>query len=999
MAVAGPVHVVFVHGLFSSAETWDPFVGLIEQDPETAPAVRVHRFEYASPKVRLRPTRRIAEVEDLASSLDVYLRTMVPPGEPTMLVGHSQGGLIVQRYLAMMVRGARARELACVRRIVLFACPNNGSEFLLSLRRRLKVWRHPQEQQLRPFNRLVVDTQKVVLKSIVYADGCTETRCRIPIVVFAGEQDGIVPPESSTAAFPDTGFLPGDHFSILHAADRSSRSYAALRKELLAAAWPVAPTAPAAGQVPPPLRPDAGPSADPGARLPLPAPREPARLGPADPGGKAPITVAAPFPQRRDAPLRGRDALVTAIEAAGAPKVQVLAGPGGIGKSRLALEIAYRRNEAGCHVWWVRSAQVSAQMRVLAQRLGASGAETDRAWQGWDSPSDLVWRYLDQLAEPWLLVFDDVDDPARLGPRDGRVSDGTGWLREPAGAHGRVLVTTREAAPSVWGAWSRVHQIPRLRSEDGAAVLMERARDADGTYGEAVLLAGDLGGLPMALRAAADYVRSVRETRFLVGDLEARSFAGYRAALRRRLDAPPGGRRNGSGAGGSLGLDVVEEVFALSLELLADRGMTQAPPLGKLLACLSAAPIPYAVLLDEAVLAASPLFAGFSAVRTNEVLGQLERLGLVEPSALDSVDDRRLRHVLELHPLVHRVLRDDEDVRANLDAYYGLAVALLRAATRDHDPDSHEGWATWAGLAPHAVEVARTVLAGAVRLGDRAVILDALELARLTGRYLIVRDFSRSARELLDPIIANCSSLGFARNDPNILGLRHEVARATMEIGELAAAESDLQEIIAAREAVLGDLHADTLASRHKLAKAILEQGRWAEAERLLRSVVSAEYKVRGAEHSDTLVVRHSLARATLALDRQAEAEHMLRDLLDVRERSPYWRTPETIFVRHSLVGCLLEQVKLDEAEHELETAFREAPTQADAAMVMHLRHTRAILRLLRGDAEQALDDLVGLAADRRRVLGEEHPWTVETASLLGQVREQVFGEPAGTPQ
>ncbi|UGQ11872.1 hypothetical protein LO772_34780 [Yinghuangia sp. ASG 101] len=44
---------------------------------------------------------------------------MVPPGEPTMLVGHSQGGLIVQRYLAMMVRAARARELAPVRRIVL----------------------------------------------------------------------------------------------------------------------------------------------------------------------------------------------------------------------------------------------------------------------------------------------------------------------------------------------------------------------------------------------------------------------------------------------------------------------------------------------------------------------------------------------------------------------------------------------------------------------------------------------------------------------------------------------------------------------------------------------------------------------------------------------------------------------------------------------------------------------------------------------------------------
>ena len=50
------------------------------------------------------------------------------------MVTHSQGGLILQRYLAWMLGEGRGRELTTIRLIVTLSCPNEGSEYLSSIR-------------------------------------------------------------------------------------------------------------------------------------------------------------------------------------------------------------------------------------------------------------------------------------------------------------------------------------------------------------------------------------------------------------------------------------------------------------------------------------------------------------------------------------------------------------------------------------------------------------------------------------------------------------------------------------------------------------------------------------------------------------------------------------------------------------------------------------------------------------------------------------------------
>lgn len=154
-------------------------------------------------------------------------------------------------------------------------------------------------------------------------------------------------------------------------------------------------------------------------------------------------------------------------------QVHVLAGLGGSGKSRLALEVADRAQRAGHRVWWVSMPELSLRMRMMAHDLGAPSITVERAWL-LGSAMDLVWKLLNDCPDPWLLIFDNADDPARLGPRDGLVSDGTGWLRKPQNANGTVLVTSRVGNRQKWGDWVGVHKVLPLHEDDGASLLLER---------------------------------------------------------------------------------------------------------------------------------------------------------------------------------------------------------------------------------------------------------------------------------------------------------------------------------------------------------------------------------------------------------------------------------------------------------------------------------------------------------------------------------------------
>lgn len=208
--------LVTIHGFWSSPATWSRLNAVWEAD-EQLHGLRLYPFSYSSPKTYPLPfsTTRIPDYDDIAQTLATEYTVALGDADNVVIVTHSQGGLIAQRFLAWMLGEGRGRELARIRSIVMLACPNGGSEYLRSIRQVLGYGRHAQARQLKVLDRQVADIQRVALKNVVNATGVDDHQCRIPLHVYAGNSDKVVTAASAQGGFPGASTLAGNHFSIL----------------------------------------------------------------------------------------------------------------------------------------------------------------------------------------------------------------------------------------------------------------------------------------------------------------------------------------------------------------------------------------------------------------------------------------------------------------------------------------------------------------------------------------------------------------------------------------------------------------------------------------------------------------------------------------------------------------------------------------------------------------------------------------------------------------
>ncbi|MET7397177.1 alpha/beta fold hydrolase [Dactylosporangium sp. NPDC005572] len=226
--------LVTVHGFWSSPRTWDRLTSVWAHDERLA-GLRIHHFGYPSPKAPRLPfsPTRIPDYEDIAQALANEYSVRLADAGAVVFVTHSQGRLILQRFLVWMLHEHRGRELARIASVVTLVCPNNGADYLRSLRRYLGYRRHPQAGELETLNREVADTQRAVLQDIVNASGIGEYRCRIPVHVYAGIADGVVPAASAQATFPGAGSIAGNHYSILDPESPGGSTAETVRHHLL----------------------------------------------------------------------------------------------------------------------------------------------------------------------------------------------------------------------------------------------------------------------------------------------------------------------------------------------------------------------------------------------------------------------------------------------------------------------------------------------------------------------------------------------------------------------------------------------------------------------------------------------------------------------------------------------------------------------------------------------------------------------------------------------
>jgi tetratricopeptide (TPR) repeat protein len=195
---------------------------------------------------------------------------------------------------------------------------------------------------------------------------------------------------------------------------------------------------------------------------------------------------------RRNRAFIGREGLLADMgglldsNAVRLPRVVVLHGCDGVGKTEVALELAHRRLERSTLVWWIAaegSAQILASLTRLGDVLGC-GTEIDQVGVVAAIQHELSRR------RGWLLIFDDLEDPNDV------------WRYLPKWGDGEVLITSRNLA---WSKRIRTVRVPPFTLEESSALLTARtATKDDGTIRQ---LAAALDQRALTLDIAVGYLR------------------------------------------------------------------------------------------------------------------------------------------------------------------------------------------------------------------------------------------------------------------------------------------------------------------------------------------------------------------------------------------------------------------------------------------------------------------------------------------------------------
>ena len=642
----------------------------------------------------------------------------------------------------------------------------------------------------------------------------------------------------------------------------------------------------------------------------------------------------------RPAFLAGREELLADLDAGltGAAtdgsQVVALCGLGGAGKTSVALEYGHR-HLAELGVTWQLAAEkptaLAAGFGDLAVQLGA------RDLLGAGDPVAQVHGVLAARPGDWLLIFDNAPGPRALQD-----------VLPPAG-RGRVLITSQNPLwPGV-----RVLQVPMLDRDVAAAFMLARTGSAD--RDAARELAGELGGLPLALEQAAAYVQAT-----------GRSTAEYLAMFRqRRTDLLARGEPAGYGKQVTttwmLAFDQLRQTAPLAITLL------------RLLSCCAPELIPLHLLLRPL-----PGFSGSlpselaplldDPLACDDAVASLRRFSLVSPPRNGLVSVHRLVQAVTLGQLP----ADQAEV-------WRRAARTLIEAVLPSDAEHRENWPVYAALLPHA---------------QATLPVDSDDMARIarflghSGNYTAARVLQQQITDTREQVLGG--------DHPRTVAARANLARWTGQAGNPAAARDQYAALLPVRERVLGAEHPDTLAARAKLAYWTGEAGDPAAARDQVAALLPVRQRVSGAEHPDTLAARANLARWTGEAGDPAAARDQYAALLPVRERVLGAEHPRTLADRAKLAYWTGQAGDPAAARDQVAALLpvREQVLGGEHPDTLAARANLARWTGQAGDPAAARDQYAALLPVRERVLGAEHPRTLADRANLAYWTGEA-GDPA----
>ncbi|MEV6110357.1 tetratricopeptide repeat protein [Streptomyces sp. NPDC051940] len=611
----------------------------------------------------------------------------------------------------------------------------------------------------------------------------------------------------------------------------------------------------------------------------------------------------------RDRALARLRAALTSKGDAAITQAHAVHGLGGVGKSTLALQYAHRYRAEYNVVWWITAESpdhIDASLAALAVRL-------DPVWAGTAQPAQhtawaLAWL---QWHQGWLLIFDNVEDPADLRPYLGTL---------PGGHH---VVTSRRSTG--WHGIAPTITLDVLTPSDATSLLCSLAfpgrPPTDAEREEAGRLAAELGHLPLALEQAGAYLHQTKT-----------SCAAYLRALGPLLD---------EAAEGIDAQRTIARIWGLTLDAITQRN-PQAVRLLNALAWFAPDSLPREVL--------APL-AG-STAELDRALGVLHSYHMITLTRQGLTIHRLLQTVLRSVPRTGPGSSEGPAHPGRTDAERAMAATIPEARL-----PAEQAWPAWQPLLPHiqALAVAtpdgyRSEALGVFmaaadqlrrqgRLGSAVPLCEAVaaqrrlqygeehpnthvSLSNLASSYQAAGDTDR-AIPLYERSLAKLAQV-FGGDDARTLACRSNLAGAYQAAGELELAIALHLEVLEQRRRLLGEDHADTLNSFDNLAGAYQAAGAMEWAIPLHSAAVEGYRRVLGPGHPRTLGSRNNLASALRLSGAFEEAIRLHRSVLADYEQVLGRDHPDTAACRSNLATAHRAAGEFDRAIPLYEQALEE---------------------------------------------------------------------------
>ncbi|SRR6266567_778708 len=678
-----------------------------------------------------------------------------------------------------------------------------------------------------------------------------------------------------------------------------------------------------------------------------------------DIGRKTNTTTRSPrtlwnVPFRRNPFFTGREELLALLHrslvdrrTAALTQPQVISGLGGIGKTQVAVEYAYRYRDEYRFVLWVRAAAhetIISDFVALAHLLHLP--EKD------DQDQNLVVAALKRWFtqhKGWLLILDNADDLVQV------------YDFLPINGLGHVLLTTRSHAV---GSLGHLIEVDKMTTEEGVLLLLRRAKllesevsldqatKEDQIQAEAIVL--EMDGLPLALDQAGAYIEEMRCSLSSYFDL----YHIHRKDLLQRRGKFSTDHPESVTTTWSLSFQRVEQINPAASDLL------------RLCAFLDPDAIPEEII-TEGVLEPSSFLSLLAAdpLKLNEAIEVLLHFSLIRRNPNTTM--------LTVHRLVQAVIKEV----MNDETQCQWAERTVRIVNRIFPDVVYETWIRCQRYLPHAqacellIEQYRFFFPEAGRLLNQA------------GSYLYFHAQYADAEPLLKQALTIREQVLGSKHPDMVISLNN-LALLYRAQSKYAEAELLLRHVLENQEQESGRWEPGMIQSLIDLAFLCQIQSRYEEAEQLMKRALDISEQVLGPQHFLTVRSLNYVAGLYRIQGKYEEAEQLMKRVVAIREQTLGPEHPDTGGALNSLGLLYNIWGKYTDAEPLLKRALL---IREQVLGPLH-PYTAISLNILgevyqaEGRYEEAEQLMSRALAIREHVLGPEHPYTAISLNTLGAV-------------